>query len=199
MMDIRRPDGLTLNPWCRGRSLVWDAKPVARFQDLVGHYTFLGGKILAFTICLNQIFLGATKFGGAQKIWRALSPNAPPCGYGPVGRDSCGYLCWKSLHSQCHYTRQCSNWCWDRQILEIQWPPWQLSLSTRCNQNHWCVRQVHCPFLELPCKETCWHVGWPQGVPVALSAPVSGCGQRECCQHIGLCASLIWFLPSSVH
>jgi len=30
---------------------------------------------------------------------------------------------------------------------EIQWPSWQLLLSTSCNRNHWCVRQVHCPFL----------------------------------------------------
>jgi len=37
-----------------------------------------------------------------------------------MGRDSCGHFCRKSLHSQCRYTRQCSNWCWDRQMLEIQ-------------------------------------------------------------------------------
>jgi len=51
------------------------------------------------------------------------------------------------LHSQCRYTRQCSNWCWDWQIPEIQRPLWQLLLSTSCNWNHWCVWQVQCPFL----------------------------------------------------
>ena len=37
-----------------------------------------------------------------------------------MGRDSCGHLFRKSLHSQCRYTRQCSNWCWDRQMPEIR-------------------------------------------------------------------------------
>jgi len=98
-----------------------------------------------------------------------------------IGRDSCGHLCRKSLHSQCRYTRQCSNchWCWDRQIPEIQWPSWQLLLSSNCNRNHWCVWQVHCPLLELFRKETCWHFRRPQGRTVAPPAPVSGHGQRE--------------------
>jgi len=53
-------------------------RPVARFEDLVGHSTFLGGTIFAFTMCLKQTFLGATKFLGAQKKFRgALPPNAP--------------------------------------------------------------------------------------------------------------------------
>jgi len=78
-----------------------------------------------------------------------------------MGRDSCGHLCRKSLHSQCLYTRQCSNWCWDRQMPEMQWPSWQLLLSTR-HWNHWCVRQVHCPLLELSRKETRWHFRRPR-------------------------------------
>jgi len=36
---------------------------------------------------------------------------------------------------------------------------------------------------------------WPQGASVAPPAPVPGCGQRICCKHIGLCASLIWYHP----
>jgi len=50
------------------------------------------GEDFCFTICLKQIFLGATKFGGTKEIWGhkrnlgaqkkfggALLPNAPPC------------------------------------------------------------------------------------------------------------------------
>ena len=73
---------------------------------------------------------------------------------------------------------------------KISWPPQQLPLTTSGNWDHWCVWQVHCPF-EWSCEETCW-CGWgPQGVPVAPPASVPGCGQGKCCQHIGLCASLI--------
>jgi len=79
------------------------------------------------------------------------------------------------------------------QCQKIQWHSWQLLLPTSCNRNHWCVQQVHCPLLELSRKETRWHFRWPQGVTVAPLAPVSGCGQREHHQHIGLHASLIWF------
>jgi len=34
--DGRRPDGLTLGPWYRGRSLVWDTTAVDTFAQ--GHY-----------------------------------------------------------------------------------------------------------------------------------------------------------------
>ena len=34
--DRRRPDGLTMNPWYRGRSLVWDATVVDTFAE--SHY-----------------------------------------------------------------------------------------------------------------------------------------------------------------
>jgi len=37
------------------------------------------GKIFVFIICLKQIFLSTTKFGGHKKIWGYLPPNAPPC------------------------------------------------------------------------------------------------------------------------
>jgi len=70
-----------------------------------------------------------------------------------MGHDSCVYLCWKPLHSQFRYTRQCSNWCWDWQMLEIQWPTWQLLLSTSCNQNYWRVWQVYFPFFSCLAKK----------------------------------------------
>ena len=95
--------------------------------------------------------------------------------------------------------RQRNNWCWNRKMPEIQWPSWQLLLSTSCNRNHWRVRQVHSPLLELSCKETRWHFRRPQGTTVAPPVPVSGHGQREHRQHISLCGSLIWFQPPSVH
>jgi len=57
---------------------------------------------------------------------------------------------------------------------------------------NWCVWQVHCPFFEWSCKETCWCVWWPQGAPVAPPPSVPGYGQWKRCQHIGLCANLIW-------
>ena len=49
------------------------------------------------------------------------------------------------------------------------------------------------PFLsgEWSCEETCSCVWRPQGMSVATPASVPGCGQGKCCQHIGLCASLI--------
>ena len=54
-------------------------RPVTRFQYLEGHNAFLGGKIFAFTLCLKQIFLGATKFGGKKgNFWGALPPNDLP-------------------------------------------------------------------------------------------------------------------------
>jgi len=49
---------------------------VSRFGG--AQYIFRGSKIFAFTICLEQIFMGATKFGGAQKKFGGpLPPNAP--------------------------------------------------------------------------------------------------------------------------
>jgi len=76
---------------------------------------------------------------------------------------------------------------------KVSWPPKQLPLLTSGNWDHWCVWQVHCPLFEWSFEETCWCVWWLQGSPVAPPASVLGCGQGKCCQHIGLCASLIWF------
>jgi len=66
--------------WMAGCS----SRPVARFQDLVGHNTFLGNMILAFTICSKKIFLVTTKFGEAQRNLGRHCPRMNPCGYGPV-------------------------------------------------------------------------------------------------------------------
>ena len=42
-------------------------RPVARFKVWRGQIHFYGGKILIFIICLKQIFLSTTKFGGHKK------------------------------------------------------------------------------------------------------------------------------------
>jgi len=44
----------------------------------------VGGKIFAFTICLTHIFIGATKFGAAQKKFGGHCPRMLPRGYGPA-------------------------------------------------------------------------------------------------------------------
>jgi len=54
-------------------------RPVARFQDLGGTHTFLGGKIFVIIICLKQKFLSTTKFGGAQTILGGNCPEYPLC------------------------------------------------------------------------------------------------------------------------
>ena len=58
------------------------SRPVARFQYLVGHNTFLGGKIFAFAICLKQIFWEQQNLGGTKEIWGSTAPEYPP--YGPT-------------------------------------------------------------------------------------------------------------------
>jgi len=65
-----------------------------------------------------------------DKIWKEawwfdpepLVQRQEPC----MGHDSCIYLCSKPLHSQCHYTKQCSNLCWLLRStnVKIQWSPW---------------------------------------------------------------------------
>jgi len=52
-------------------------RPVARFQDLVGHNTFLGGQDFRL-YCMFK-----TNFSGCNKIWRGTAPECPR-GYGPV-------------------------------------------------------------------------------------------------------------------
>ena len=109
-----------------------------------------------------------------------------------MGRKSCGHLCWKPLHTQCRYTKQCSNWRWDQQMSKIQWYPQQLLLSTSCNQNHLCVWQGHCPIFELFYKETCWHLRWWQGEGATLAPPAPVHGHRETWQHISLSCVEVW-------
>jgi len=54
--------------------LTLECRAIARFQYLVGHDTFLGGRIFAFATYLKQIFLGATKFGEVQKKFGGNCP-----------------------------------------------------------------------------------------------------------------------------
>jgi len=75
-------------------------------------------------------------------------------------------------------------------LQNIQNTPQLLLLSISRNWNHWCVWQVHRPFLSGRAKK---HVWWTQGTTVFAPTPLPGCGQRECCQHIGLCGILIRF------
>jgi len=58
-------------------------RPVARFQYLVGHNTFLRGQDFWFYYVFKTNFSGRNKICGRTKeIWGALPPNAPH-GYGP--------------------------------------------------------------------------------------------------------------------
>jgi len=82
---------------------------------------------------------------------------------------------------------------WDRQTPKIQYSPWQLLLSTSCNETTGVYGKSTARFCELPCKQTSWRVRWPQEATVAQLALVPGCGQEERYQYIGLCASLILF------
>ena len=71
--------------WSQTRLNIWTNTLQARnqFSRFGGVQYIFRGMIFAFTICLKQIFLDTTKFGGAQKKFRgALPPNAPR-GYGP--------------------------------------------------------------------------------------------------------------------
>jgi len=53
-----------------------DAGPYPGFKGLGGKYGFRRERDFVFVICLREIFLGATKFGGH-------CPRMPPRGYGP--------------------------------------------------------------------------------------------------------------------
>jgi len=48
-----------------------------RFQGLGGENTFLWGEIIIFIICLKQIFLNTTKFGGYKKDLGVIAPECP--------------------------------------------------------------------------------------------------------------------------
>jgi len=64
----------------------WESRPVARFQDLVGHNTFLGGHDFCFYYMFKTNFSGRNKIWGEQKKFRGELPPMPPRGYGPVGK-----------------------------------------------------------------------------------------------------------------
>ena len=53
-------------------------RPVARFQDLVGHATFLGGQDFCF------YYMFETNFSGRDKIWGGTAPEFPPVSTGPL-------------------------------------------------------------------------------------------------------------------
>ena len=56
--------------------IVLQIRPIARFQDLVGHNIFLGGeKIFAFIMC-------GTKFGGHKRNFGGPWPRMPPVAMG---------------------------------------------------------------------------------------------------------------------
>jgi len=53
-------------------------RPVARFQYLVGHNTFLGGQDFCFYYMFKTNVSGRNKIlGGTKKIGGTLLPNAP--------------------------------------------------------------------------------------------------------------------------
>ena len=61
-------------------------RPVARFQDLVGHNTFLGGHDFCFYYMFKTNFSGRNKIWGEQRNLGGHGPRIPPRGYGPVVR-----------------------------------------------------------------------------------------------------------------
>ena len=126
----RRPDGLTLGPWYRGLSLVWDETVVdtfvwSHYKDTARQADFAATKAEAANVKNTTTSEAITTFN-QLKLRPLVCMASPP------------------------------------------------------------------PFFEWPGKESFWYVWWPQVAPVAPLAPVPRCGQRERCQHVGLCASLIW-------
>jgi len=60
-------------------------RPVARFQDLVGHNTFLGGQDFCFYYMFETNFSGRNQiWADTKEIWGALPSNAPPRSCGPA-------------------------------------------------------------------------------------------------------------------
>ena len=57
-------------------------QPVARFQDLVGHNTFLGGQNFCFYYMLNKFFWAQQNLGGTKEIL-GHCPRMHPRDYGP--------------------------------------------------------------------------------------------------------------------
>jgi len=57
------------------------ARPVARFQYLMGHNTFLGGQDFCFYYVLK------TNFSGRNKIWGGTAPEFPPVATGLLSAE----------------------------------------------------------------------------------------------------------------
>ena len=58
-------------------------RPAARFQDLVGHYTFLGGQDPCFYYMFKSNFSGRNKiWRGTKEIWRGTAPECAPVATG---------------------------------------------------------------------------------------------------------------------
>ena len=115
------------------------------------------------------------KIDGPMMIWpwEPLVQRQEPC----IGRNGCGHLCRKSLHSQCRYTRQC--------VQQLMLRPTNagntMTFLTIITFNQLQSKQLVCmasplppSSLELSRKETCWHFSQPQRGKVAPPASVSG-------------------------
>ena len=61
--------------------------------------------------------------------------------------NSCRHFCSGPLQRLCQTGWFQSHKSWGRKMPKIPWPPKQLPLSTSRNWDHWCVWQVHYPFL----------------------------------------------------
>jgi len=62
-----------------------------------------------------------------------------------MGCNNCWHFCLGPPQRQCQTGKLCSNKGWGCNMPKIPWPPKQLPLSTVCNWNNWCIRQVHWP------------------------------------------------------
>ena len=89
-----------------------------------------------------------------------------------MGGNSCRHFCSGPLQRLCQTGWFQSHKSWGRKMPKIPWPPKQLPLSTSRNWDHWCVWQVHYPFLSGLAKKLVDVSGdprehhWPQGAPV---------------------------------
>ena len=84
-----------------------------------------------------------------------------------MGCNSCGHFCSGPPQRHCQTGWFCGYKSWGCKIPKISWPPKQLPLSTSGYGDHWWHGKSTAHFLSCLAKETCWHVWWPQGAPVA--------------------------------
>jgi len=70
-----RPSSESLKPLMHRMLLSVDNRPVARFQYLVGHNTYLGGQGFCFYSMFKTKFSGRSKiWGGTKQIWGECPP-----------------------------------------------------------------------------------------------------------------------------